>query len=191
MISNTLIHESTFATYPFVGLGYKLSLDITPTIVENLLQNTTISIYTHGPRNATTTAQQIIYEPVYLFKNPINLLAYVIALLISLAFILTGLYALLKNGVCAESSFLQILCTTTSKNVEINRLAEHACLGGSEGVSDELKNLKVRFGEIRGGVDGDDRGVRLAGFGTVEETIELVKGRSMGDVSVPVKVDSK
>lgn len=191
MISNTVIHESTFAAYPFLCKGYGLSLDITPTMIEDLLQSTTMSIYTHGPRNTTLTAQQTIHEPVYLFSHPANLLAYVVALLIALAFILLGVYALLRNGVAAESSFLQVLCTTTSKNVEINRLAERACLGGGEGVPKELKDLKVRFGEIRGGVDGDDRGVRLAGFGTVEETLELVKGGSMGDISIPVKMDCK
>lgn len=84
------------------------------------------------------------------------------------------MFALVENGVAASSGgFLQLLCTTKGSAV-LDEMVREASLGGDENVSEELKGLVVRYGELR-----DRKGIR-AGFGVGSEARDLVKGRNYG-----------
>jgi len=188
-ISNTLIHLSPLASFDRDSMHPEteyLLLNITGPIVEELLHNTTFAIFTYSKSRIDTKVSIIRYENCYILDAPYNLLAYLIVLLVSLVFIIAGLLALWTNGVAADGSFLQVLCTTTSSDALINTLAEPSCLGGSTNVSDDLKLLNVRFGEIKRKIASastreDVADVhRIAGFGTVEETTPLVPGAKYG-----------
>jgi len=53
------------------------------------------------------------------------------------------------NGVSAiDGGFLQILMTAATGQTEIEIAASKGCLGGYENIPDELKHLRVRFGEL-------------------------------------------
>lgn len=72
-----------------------------------------------------------------------------------------------------DGGFLQIMMATRG-NTEIERLVLQERLTAIDNISQELKNLKTRYGELVGedvlGVAG-----RRLGFGTVEETVSLRK----------------
>lgn len=141
----------------------------------------TISGYLNGANHFNPIVQQTVFETGYLFVHWQNLLAYPAALLASLGFIVAGVIALFRNGVAADQSFVQVLCTTTSSDLLMNRLAKQACLGGSASLPEELKSLVVRFGEVRKRWQryGDDEGVRVAAFGTIEETKKMRRGTKL------------
>lgn len=68
-----------------------------------------------------------------------------------------------------DGGFLQIL-TTTSASKTLHRVAEGGSLGGEENVSKELKELKIKLGELNSG-----RGARRAGFGTEDEVAPIIE----------------
>lgn len=81
------------------------------------------------------------------------------------------------NGVAAtDGSFMQLVTTTTGSAV-LDRAAAGGCLGGNESVPTELKELRVRFGEIMG---REGEVVRRAGFGVEGEVGPLRKGERYG-----------
>jgi hypothetical protein len=89
-----------------------------------------------------------------------------------------GAYALRENGVSAtEGGFTQLITTSTGSAM-LEKVAAGGCLSGDESVPDELKDLRIQFGELVG--DRKGRLVRWAGFGTEEETIPLVKKELYG-----------
>ena len=133
---------------------------------------------TRVPVNITNTHQ------VYSFASPKTLLTpYVVCLLISIPFLWLGWKSLRLNGVSAmEGGFLQILMTTTGSKT-LQRAAADGCLGGDENVPEDLKGMKIRFGElVWDRIDGDiDKGpVKRAGFGTDEEVRPLRRGVAYG-----------
>jgi len=93
-------------------------------------------------------------------------------------FLAVGMLALFRNGVSAiDGSFMQIITTSTGSAI-LDRAAAGGCLGGNESFPQELKDLKIRFGEFIG---RDDPGmVKRAGFGVDSEVTELRKGTSYG-----------
>lgn len=132
-----------------------------------------------GTWTTNANATKINTITVYNFSSPLNLiLPYFVSLFIALPFLALGLWALWRNGVSAiDSSFLQILMTTTGSAV-LDRTAAGGCLGGDESVPQELKDLKIRFGEI---VDRKEDGrVKRAGFGVDEEVTTLKRGDPYG-----------
>lgn len=165
------IRNASASVYRFDDLRLKLS----PSVIEDLMKNTTISILNDATNITNTMVETISYENAYVFEDPRRLiLSYSVALATCLIFNLFGLIALQQNGVAADSGiFLQVLCATTNGTSVLNGLAKKACLGGSNNHSPELLNLKVRFGEVK-----DDPS--LAAFGTVAETTQLKKGRNYG-----------
>lgn len=82
------------------------------------------------------------------------------------------------NGVSAmDGGFMQIIMTSTGSAV-LDRAAAGGCLGGEENVPQELKNLKIRFGEI---IDREEPGrIKRAGFGVEAEITPLNRGDSYG-----------
>lgn len=128
--------------------------------------------------NVTVYALQTNFVNVYVFAHPKNLLLpYFLSLAVSLFFIVTAFVALLRNGVAAMAGgFLQLVCTTSGSE-ELDKAAAGGCLGGMENVPEELKKLKVQFGELLG---SGHQVVRRAGFGVVGEVTTLDKGKCYG-----------
>ncbi|CAN9279693.1 unnamed protein product [Alternaria alternata] len=177
-IADTVIHETPLAIpirndtdYRFIDVRMELS----PAVIEELIQNTTLSMFNAATHKTQTMVNTMSYENAYMFKEPGRLIASYAALLATyLVFATLGLVALVQNGVAADSGiFLQVLCATTNGNSILNRLAKQTCLGGSVNHPQELLNLEVQFGQVK-----EDTG--LAAFGTAAEVTELEKGGSYG-----------
>lgn len=76
-----------------------------------------------------------------------------------------------------DGGFLQLLTTTRGSKV-IDKAAGRGCLGGDENIPDELKKIRVRFGELIH--ESSKSGSRLAGFGTEDEVVTLRRGGMYG-----------
>jgi hypothetical protein len=151
-----------------------LSFKITEDLLNSLLMNVTLSIMaSYGLWNTTTNVTTMTPVNVYEFSRPMNLyFPYGVGLLLALVFIVLGALALRQNGVSAtDGGFIQLITTTTGSS-KLNEAAAGGCLGGSENVPQQLKDLKIRFGET---VDaGEGKGlVKRAGFGVEDEVRPL------------------
>jgi hypothetical protein len=76
----------------------------------------------------------------------------------------------------ADGGFMQIMMATRG-NTEMERLVLKDSLAAIDNMSEELKSLKIRYGELVGEDVLGVNGWRL-GFGTVEETVSLRRKRS-------------
>jgi hypothetical protein len=117
------------------------------------------------------------YRSTYSFVNPFNLiLPYSICLAVAALFAAIAIWSLWHNGTpAADGGFLQIIMATRG-NTEMERLVLQERLLAIDNISEELRNLKIRYGELVGeDVLGDKE--RRSGFGTVEETVSLKKRR--------------
>jgi hypothetical protein len=114
------------------------------------------------------------YRNTYHFSRPMNLiLPYSLCLGIGLIIIILGLWSLYQNEIpAADGSFLQIVMATKG-GTKLEELVIKQGLVGSTEVSKELKDLKVRFGELVS--DAHEGAGKRYGFGTVEETVPLRK----------------
>ncbi|KAJ4984387.1 hypothetical protein SVAN01_10094 [Stagonosporopsis vannaccii] len=174
--TNTIIEDTWWADFEYdraAGLYSDVYFALSTSVIEELMRNITISILNNNQEDTVNTViTYVSYEAAYVLNNQIRLIAaYAAALVVSLAFILAGLVALFQNGTPASSGgFLQIMCTTTHGDGVMNQLAKEASLGGGNGVTKDLSDLKVRFGVV----DNGER--RHAAFGTVDETEVLLKG---------------
>ncbi|KAF5516063.1 hypothetical protein CGCS363_v001357 [Colletotrichum siamense] len=184
-ISNEKPLNATALFYPNLFYGEQRAKDaslygrnLSPEILRDLMTNVSLSIFNDGQHLTSTSVTTETYRLSYVFKSPWKLIAvYAADLIVTAIFLLLGLIAMFQNGVAATpGGFLQILCTTTHEHGTLNRLARQACSGGKEGMSEHLKKLKVRFGEI---VDMNED-LRFAAFGTEEETSLLVNKRAHG-----------
>ncbi|KAB2109089.1 hypothetical protein AG0111_0g2558 [Alternaria gaisen] len=171
---DTVIHETPLAVpirndthYRFIDVRLQLS----PAVIEELIQNTILSIFDDATHKTETMVNTISYENAYMFKEPGRLIASYTALLATyLVFATLGLVALVQNGVAADSGiFLQVLCATTNGNFVLENLANQACLDGSVNYPRELLDLEVQFGQVK-----EDK--ELAAFGTAAEVTDLKKG---------------
>jgi deoxyhypusine synthase len=135
----------------------------TETLLNEALANLTISAlslnYWYDSINGMSTKQFNLYQ----FTHKINFfLPYGLPLLFAIPIIALGIMALYHNGVSAiDGGFLQLLVTTTGRT-ELESHATKACLGGYENISRELKELKVRFGELLTDEDGFEKGEEAA-----------------------------
>ena len=90
---------------------------------------------------ATITTQSNVFS----YNAHPLIITYGTALVLGLIALLVGLKAYFDNGVSIKLGFLNILTTTRSRRLD--RLALGTCLG-AEPMPQELKKVKVRFGEI-------------------------------------------
>ncbi|KAK2732113.1 hypothetical protein CKAH01_02059 [Colletotrichum kahawae] len=179
--SSSLIQETplTRAAYDEQTKDYTyMDYNLSPDILRDLMTNVSLSIFNDGQHLTSTSVTTTNYRLSYVFKSPWRLIAvYAADLIVTAIFLLLGLVAMFQNGVAATpGGFMQILCTTTHEHGTLNRLARQACDGGKEGMSEHLKKLKVRFGEV---MDRNED-LRFAAFGTEEETSLLVNERAHG-----------
>jgi hypothetical protein len=145
-------------------------------MLNEALANITLNtMYQHQIWTANIPVNATHMINVYSLTAPLNFyLPYIITLVVTLPYLALGAYSLHQNGVSAmDGGILQTIMTTTgSKSLE--QAAAGGCLGGEENVSPELKELRVKFGElIETGEEKDMIGMRRAGFGTSEEVRPL------------------
>ncbi|KAF7891554.1 uncharacterized protein EAF02_001879 [Botrytis sinoallii] len=176
----------SWANRPTANLKYDgVSFTLTPELLNQLLQNITLNMISEiGWWSAHSNVTQWESINTFQFSKPLNLiLPYFISLFLAIPILVLGIWSLRQNGVSAmNNSFVQILNTTTGSK-ELERTAGRGCLGGYDNVSDELMDLKIRFGELKDVGRGDERsinGVRRAGFGTEQEIMPLVKSEIYG-----------
>lgn len=133
----------------------------------------------YGTWTTTANATKVTTLNVYKFSQPLSLLLpYFITLIVSLPFVVIGCLSLFRNGVSAmDGSFTQIITTSTGSAV-LDRAAAGGCLGGNESLPDELKDMKIRFGEFVGREDPGK--IKRAGFGVEGEVKPLEKGGNYG-----------
>ncbi|KAH7319312.1 hypothetical protein BKA65DRAFT_99153 [Rhexocercosporidium sp. MPI-PUGE-AT-0058] len=156
------------------------SFNITEDMLNDYVLNVTTSIMVaYGRWNTTANATTFTTLNVYSFSEPLNLIIpYFLTLFVSIPFVVMGCLALMKNGVSAtDGGFMQLITTNTGSAI-IDKAAAGGCLGGDESAPQELKDLKIRFGEFIG---RDEPGrVKRAGFGVDGELTSLTKGTDYG-----------
>ncbi|KAF3034870.1 hypothetical protein E8E12_002286 [Didymella heteroderae] len=177
--TNTTIQETPLAdpVYDAASYSYKdIYFKLSPSIVEQLMRNVTISMLNDATTNTTAEVTTTEYKAAYDFQDkPRLIVVYAATLGVSLVFVLLGLFALFQNGTPAFSGgFLQILCTTTYGESLVNQVAKDASHRGTENLPKDLAGLKVRYGLVTD--NGSEK--KYAAFGTVEETEVLLKGSS-------------
>jgi hypothetical protein len=158
---------------------------ITPELLNQALLNITLSVIVDfGWWKTSVNATQWKSINIYTFSKPGNLyIPYFLGLMLSIPILILGTFALHRNGVAAmDGGFIQLVTTSTGSKA-LDKAAAGGCLGGNESVTEELKELKIRFGELvdARSEDVDDNNlVMRAGFGTEEETAALKKGMLYG-----------
>jgi hypothetical protein len=182
-IYNTEIDDTSLASFLTPSseaegtTGAAAIYNITSDLIQELLQNITISMLTLNQANISTKVQQTDFVNVYAFPHPLNLiLPHFLSLALALVVVIMGGLALLSNGTSANGGFQQILCTTSESKM-LHRAAVGGCLGGDENVPEGLRKLKVLFGELD---SVDLSGIRQAGFGFVGEAHQLMQGQTYG-----------
>ncbi|KUJ09690.1 uncharacterized protein LY89DRAFT_761314 [Mollisia scopiformis] len=180
IVANTALNQRVNDYTSSLGPNITINQDI----LNEMLQNITLSVmntlgYWTTEVNATTSTLRNVYS----FSNKLNLiLPYYLSLAVSLPLLLIGSILLHRNGVSAtDGGFLQIL-TTTSTSKALHGAASQGALGGAENVPDQLKELKVRYGEL---IDDDSELKALrrrVGFGVEHEVVPIQKGARYGGV---------
>lgn len=130
-----------------------------------------------------TSALLVQYYNTYSFSHPnVLLLPYGLSLLVAIPFLMTGAWALWKNGVPAQDGGIIQLLSTTTGSRSLERTAAAGCLGGEGNVPRELSEMRIRFGEVvSSGLEAKGGGiVRRAGFGIDEEIVPLKRSNVYG-----------
>lgn len=166
--NNTLKGDTGGALDPRTANTFNPANDINPTeeLLNTLLYNITISALSLGTWKDNVTVNTILYHNTYHFSHRKNLiLPYSICLGVALIFAAIAIWSLHQNRTpAADGGFLQVMMATRG-HTEMERLVLRDGSKSGHGVSKELGNLEVRFGELV----GEGR----VGFGTVEETAGL------------------
>jgi hypothetical protein len=162
----TMILDSALNTGSQNG-SFAPSID--PRIVEGMLQNLTVSVMSFGQWNNSVAVSQIETRICYSFSKRAQLVApYAASLALSLVLAVLGFLALVQNGVPASNGAVQIM-TVSAGSKTLRRETLVGSRGGAESVSEELKSLRVRFGEL---VDTESGEARI-GFGTEDEIVTM------------------
>jgi hypothetical protein len=153
-------------------------IDLPEDFLNDVLTNITLSAISLGTWWDMVPVTTTRYQSTYSFANPLNLiLPYSICLATATLFAVIAIWSLWRNGMpAADGGFLQIMMATRG-NTEMERLVVRERPMAINKISDELKNLKIRYGELVG-EDVLAVGGRRLGFGTVEETVSLRKRMS-------------
>ena len=140
-------------------------VDVTEDLLNILLVNITISALSLGTWQDIVPVTTTRYRNTYQFSHPINLvLPYSICLGIAIAFAMIAIWSLHQNGVpAADGGFLQVMMATRG-DTDMERLVLKEGVVAIDKVSEDLKNLRIRYGEL--GI-----AEKRLGFGTVDETL--------------------
>ncbi|KAL2837254.1 hypothetical protein BJY01DRAFT_46869 [Aspergillus pseudoustus] len=137
--------------------------------IEDLSHNFTYSVLSLHSASTTVNVTSSFPQNFYSYNQRNLLAAYITSVGVTASCITVGLVAMHRNGVSQDTSFSTVLLTT--RNPELDNLAIGQCLG-SDKISDEVRNIQLRFGQIEG-----DREYRHAAFGTKASVTPIVKGR--------------
>jgi hypothetical protein len=144
-------------------------VDINPTedLLNALLFNITVSALSLGTWKDNVSVTTTRYRNTYLFSHRTNLvLPYSICLAVALVFAAIAMWSLHQNGTpAADGGFLQVMMATRG-DTEVERLVLIEGATAVDDISEDLGNLKVRYGHLIG---QENR----MGFGTVDETAAL------------------
>jgi hypothetical protein len=150
-------------------------LNVTEAALNELLFNVTLSLAGLDLFTKIVDVNATDYLNTYAFSRPINLvLPYALCLATGLLIVGLGLWSMWQNQVPATDGFMQVMMATRGRT-EMERLAVEDELVDTERASKELKELKVRYGELV--MEDQVDGKRVWGFGTAEETVSLRKRR--------------
>jgi hypothetical protein len=147
---------------------------------KELLINSTISALSLNKRFDTVAGTTSRTFSVYRFRNKLAFfLPYGLCLGLGLPILALGLAAFYtrNQGVSAiTGGFLQVLMTTTGRgSLETVVVKTSGTMGGQENVSDELKEMVIRFGELIDANDPEDaRSIMTSSTRSVHE--ERVEG---------------
>jgi hypothetical protein len=151
--------------------------NITENILNDVLTNITLSAISLGTWWDSVLVVTTRYQATYSFANPINLiLPYSICFAAATVFAIIAIWSLWQTGTpAADGGFLQIMMATRG-NTEMEKLVLQEKRTTIDNMSNELRNLKIRYGELISR-DISEIEERRLGFGTVEETVSLRKRR--------------
>jgi hypothetical protein len=153
---------------------YDVIKDLNPSeeLINELLYNITISALSLGGGKDKILVTTTVYRNTYQFSHRKNLvLPYSICLGVAVIFALIAMWSLRQNGIpAADGGFLQIMMATRG-DTEMERLVLKEGLMAADDVSNDLKQLTVRYGRFIG---HEER----MGFGTLDETLGLKKRKS-------------
>jgi len=145
-------------------------------MLNEVLANITISAISLGTWWDMVPVTSTRYRSTYNLSNPLNLiLPYSICLAAATIFIAIAIWSLWRNRApAADGCFLQIM-TATVGDTKMGRAVLEEGVATIDDISDELKGLRIRYGELDDENILGARGKRL-GFGTVDQTISLGRG---------------
>ncbi|KAF2679746.1 hypothetical protein K458DRAFT_393589 [Lentithecium fluviatile CBS 122367] len=157
-----------------VYIDPRQDFNITQDVMNEVLTNITLSTLSLGTWWQMTPVTTTRYRNTYEFSHPLNLiLPYSISVGVALFFSAVGIWSLYQNDVAvADGGFLQIMMATRG-DTEMERLVVRDGAAASDQASQELRDLKIRYGRLLVGNAGG--GEEKNGFGTVEETVSLRK----------------
>ncbi|KAF3401870.1 hypothetical protein F1880_009736 [Penicillium rolfsii] len=141
--------------------------------LEDLSHNFTYSLLSLNAANTTVPVRVSSPQNFYNYDSRNLLLAYAIALGVSVGCVIVGLLALFENGVSQSTAFSSVLVTT--RNPELDQLAVGHCLG-RDPIGKEIGEARLQFGEMVG-VGAGGREYRHAAFGMKWSVTALSKGR--------------
>ena len=141
---------------------YEPNYHIDPSIMEEMLQNLTVSMISLGRWNTTTTVSQSNNKITYTFSKRVLLIVpYASTLVVSLVFVILGNIVLAKHEAFEGKGFVDIVAATA-----YSPAIRSATASGSAGTGyKKLKNLRLRFGELV----GPENANRQMGFGAQGE----------------------
>ncbi|KAH7130187.1 hypothetical protein B0J11DRAFT_430405 [Dendryphion nanum] len=144
-------------------------LHITEDMLNAVLTNITLSalkLRTWLDYVPVTTTTNL---PTYRFSHRKNIIVpYTVCLSVAAIFAIVEVWSMWQNGApVADGGFMQVMMATRG-DTEMERLVFEHTSQGAESIPKELRELKVRYGELIGEGLGASTGVM--GFGTVSET---------------------
>jgi hypothetical protein len=150
-------------------------LDIAVDLLNDVLTNITLSAFSLGTWWDMVPVTTTRYHSTYSFAGPLNLiLPYSICLSAAIVFAVIAICSLWQNGIpAADGGFLQIMMATRG-NTAMEKLVLQERLLGVDSISEELKKLEVRYGELVTEEALEIEGKKME-FGTMEETVSLRK----------------
>lgn len=137
--------------------------------IEDLSHNFTYSLLSLNGGNTTVQVTDLTYRNYYFYGPTALLGAYIGALVVTIACVVVGFFALRRNGVTQNNSFSSFLMTT--RNPELDRLAVGYCLGSGP-LKGDIDKVRLRFGET----EGANPQHRHAAFGVKGSVTDLSKG---------------
>jgi len=144
-------------------------------MLNELLTNVTLSSMALGIWNRPTLVNTTQYQNTYRFSQPLALvLPYSLCLGLGVVMVALELYSLHQNRVAvADGDFLQIAMASSGSTVMTDLFVKQGLTTPAH-VSEELKQLQVRYGElVPNKVNSQDSLQRRFGFGTVEEILAM------------------